>query len=216
MKKPLSISNPYLLTVAAFSTLFGVSGLEHGLFELLQGNVRPDGLLISAIGPAQRFWPHGTETAFTIIPNMAVTGCIAMIISSAVILWSLFGLGKKYAWLPLLILSIMQFLTGGGFAQIFLSVTISIAACRLNMPLSWWKKHISKRIREVIGAPWIVLYLLFIVLFICSIIMAVFGFPFGRTQPDITFKLMSISSYLMIVIFILTILSALSKQSLKD
>ncbi len=50
MKKSLSINNPYTFTVATFSTLFGISGLEHGLFEILQGNVRPDGLMISAIG----------------------------------------------------------------------------------------------------------------------------------------------------------------------
>jgi len=216
MQKLLSTNNPYGLTVATFSTLFGFSGLEHGLFELLQGNVRPDGLLISAIGPAQRFWPHGTETAFTIIPNMAVTGCIAMLFSFTVILWSLFGLRKKHAWLPLMALSIMQFLTGGGFAQIFLSVSISLVACRLNMPLPWWKKHISKRILAAIGACWIALYLLFIVLFICSIFMAVFGFPFGRTQPELTYNLMSISSYLMIAVFMLAIVAALSKQSLRE
>jgi hypothetical protein len=186
MKKASSIDDPYRLTVATFSTLFGISGLEHGLFELLQGNARPDGLLISAIGPEQRFWPRGTETAFTLIPNYAVTGCIAMLISSVVILWSLFGLGKRHAWLPLLVLSVAQFLTGGGFAQIFLSVTISIVACRLGTPLLWWKKHVPAKIRTVIGAPWIVLYDLFIVLFLCSVVIAIFGFLLegrSRTSP---------------------------------
>jgi hypothetical protein len=215
MVKAMSINSPLKLTVSTFSTLFGISGLEHGMFELLQGNVAPGGLLISAIGPAQRFWLRGTETALTVIPNMAVTGCVAMLFSAAVILWSLFGLEKRHAWLPLLFLSIAQFLTGGGFAQIFLSVAISIVACRLNTPLSWWKKHISEITRKTVGAPWMVLNVAFIVLFLCSILIAIFGFPFGSTRPGLIYKLLMISSYVMIAVFILAVLSALSKQSLK-
>lgn len=29
----------------------GGAGIEHGVFEILQGNTRPEGLMISSIGP---------------------------------------------------------------------------------------------------------------------------------------------------------------------
>ena len=211
-----SARGPLVQTVSTFSSLFGLSGLEHGLFELFQGSAVPGGLLISAIGPGQRLWSGGTETAFTLIPNMAVTGCVAVVFSTAVILWSLLGIKKKHAWILLLLLSICQFLTGGGFAQIFLSVTISIVACRVNRPLTWWKNHLPESVRKAIAAPWVALHTLFMLLFACGIEIAVFGFPYGNVRPELTFEIMRILSYAMIAVFALAVTSSLSRQSLRE
>src|SRR5512141_2939572 len=82
--------------VSIVGILCGISGLEHGFFETLQGPVAPEGLLISAIGPAQRFWPGGTETAFTIVPNFLITGLLAMLASLAVIAWSIWFISGRY------------------------------------------------------------------------------------------------------------------------
>jgi hypothetical protein len=214
MKLIPSNKNPLMLTVATFSTLFGFSGVEHGLFELLQGNVAPTGLLISAIGPSQRFWLHGTEPAFTLIPNMSVTGCFAILFGLSVILWSLLGLRNRRAWLLLLFLSIGQFLTGGGFAQVFLSVSISIVASRLNTPLSWWRNRIPASVRRVLATPWLVLYVLFVFLLLYGIVVAVFGWPYGNEKPESTYSLMMALSYTMITTFILAVIASLSRQSL--
>ncbi len=215
MEAASSRRGPLELSVATFSALFGLSGLEHGLFEVLQGGVVPDGLLISAIGPSQRFWPHGTETAFTLVPNMAITGCLAMLFGLAVILWSLLGLRTKRAWLLLLLLSVGQFLTGGGFAQIFLSVPISIVASRIDQPLSWWRSRVPEAVRRALGAPWPVLYVLFIVLLLYGIVIAVFGLPYGNERPEATYGIMMVLSYGMIATFVLAVIAALSRQSLE-
>jgi hypothetical protein len=215
MGKVKNTKGSLVATVTTLSVLFGISGLEHGLFEILQGNTVPDRLLISAIGPMQRFWPHGTETAFTLIPNMLITGCVAMLFSTAVILWSLFGIKRKHAWTLLLALSVCQFLTGGGFAQIFLSVVISIVACRINTPLTWWSKHIPDRVRRIVAAPWQILCYIFILLFAFAIEIAVFGFPFGNTRPELAYELMMITGYLIIGTFGLTVIASLSRESLR-
>ena len=55
--------------MVTLGTIFGISGMSHGLFEILQGNVPTGGLFISAIGEAHKMWPHGNELAFTLIPN---------------------------------------------------------------------------------------------------------------------------------------------------
>lgn len=215
MKSTLLSRGPLFLTVAVISSLFGLSGLEHGFFEVLQGNTKPDGFLISAIGSAQRFWIQGTEPAFTFIPNYLVTGCIAIFFSSAVIIWSLIFLQKKHAWIVLFLLSLAQFLTGGGFVQIFLAVPISLVSCRLLTPLSWWRNHIPERIRIVLAAPWLLLFILFIFFYIFALELAVFGFPFGITNPSVADQLMMILAGLIIVTFFLTIVSASAKESLR-
>jgi hypothetical protein len=42
------------ITVAAFGGLFGISGMNHGFFEILQRNEPTGGMWISGIGEAHR------------------------------------------------------------------------------------------------------------------------------------------------------------------
>ncbi len=59
---------------AAVGLLCGLTGMIAGFFELLQGNVATNGLIISTIGPSYSMWTtYGisdfmeTESAITII-----------------------------------------------------------------------------------------------------------------------------------------------------
>ena len=61
-----------------YGILIGIAGVEHGIFEILQGDVPTSGLMIDAIGDAYRFWPGAMETALTIIPNYLWTGILAV------------------------------------------------------------------------------------------------------------------------------------------
>ena len=59
------------ITTSVIGTLLGMAGfLNHGIFEILQGNNPTNGLYIEAIGKQHRFWLYGTEGAFTLIPNL--------------------------------------------------------------------------------------------------------------------------------------------------
>ena len=65
------------ITASTIGVLLGIAGLlNHGIFEVLQGNTPTNGFFIEAIGKANRFWVHGTEGAFTIIPNFLVASQI--------------------------------------------------------------------------------------------------------------------------------------------
>ena len=70
---------------STIGTICGLSGLEHGCFEILQGNIVPvihsvsGRPMIYAIGDANRFWAYGFEYAYTIIPNYLITGILAML-----------------------------------------------------------------------------------------------------------------------------------------
>ena len=57
------------VTASALGILTGIPGISHGIFEVLQGNMAPDSITISAIIPEHRFWEYGFETAMIIIPN---------------------------------------------------------------------------------------------------------------------------------------------------
>ena len=77
------------ITAAIIGVLLGMGGLvNHGIFEILQGNIPTNGFFIEAIGESNRFWIHGTEGAFTVIPNILVTGILVVLTSLAIVFWS--------------------------------------------------------------------------------------------------------------------------------
>src|SRR3989337_1801999 len=87
---------------STIGAIVGLAGLEHGFFEMLQGNVTPSGLVIDAIGPAQKLWSGATEPALTIIPNFFVSGILAMIVGLLVTIWAVAFVQRKYGALILM------------------------------------------------------------------------------------------------------------------
>jgi hypothetical protein len=84
-------------TVAStLGALVGFAGIDHGVFEILQGNTVPESLMIAAIGPEHRFWKHGIETALTIVPNYLITGILAVIFGIIVTIWAVWFIDRKY------------------------------------------------------------------------------------------------------------------------
>lgn len=61
------------ITASALGIPVGLAGIMHGIFEILQGNVRTQGMMIAAIVPEHRFWEYGWETAFTLVPKPFAT-----------------------------------------------------------------------------------------------------------------------------------------------
>ena len=93
--------NATRILATTIGVICGISGLEHGFFEALQGNVTPVIRMVSgkpmiyAIGDANRFWQYGFEYAYTVIPNFLITGILAMIAGLLVITWSAGFIQKK-------------------------------------------------------------------------------------------------------------------------
>jgi hypothetical protein len=165
------------LTAMALGIVTGIAGMEHGLFELLQGNVTTNGLVIEAIGPTQRFWELGTEPAFTVLPNFLVTGILAIAFGLAMIIWSGAFVQKKSGALILALLTVGLFLFGGGFAPIGSALVAIYAASKINKPLTWWKKHLPEEVRRILAGSWIWTLVIVVVVYLYCLWVAIFGWP---------------------------------------
>ena len=122
--------------------------MDHGFFETLQGNIPTNGLIIQAIGLAHRMWLHGTEEAFTIVPNFLATGILAMIFSIAIMIWSVGFIHTKHGPAVFFLLFVLLFLVGGGVGQIVFFIPIWAASTRINKPLTWWRKVLPENVRR--------------------------------------------------------------------
>jgi hypothetical protein len=174
-----SSTNTSALRMVASSTgvVAGIGGMEHGFFEMLQGNTVPSGRVVEAIGVAQRFWVHGSEPAFTLIPNFLVTGILAMIAGLMVIVWSVAFIDKKYGALVLLGLSITMFLVGGGFAPPVFAIVAILAVILMNKPFRGLRTHIPAKLIDLLAKLWKIALVPFIALALIEIITAIFGYP---------------------------------------
>lgn len=178
------------IIVATLGVIFGISGISHGLFETFQGNTPTGGLFISAIGEAYKMWPHGNEYALTLIPNFLITGIVAMIIGLAIIIWSVGFIHKKMGPTIFILLFALLFLVGGGVAQIIFFILLWGVSTRINKPLTWWRKILPARIRELLGKvwPWSLIVSSSLIVFVLEI--AIFGFVPTVNDPDAVLSIM--------------------------
>ena len=184
--KTLSFDNLDATRVIAttIGIIFGLSGFNHGIFEFLQGNTPTNGLIIQAIGEAQRFWPLGTEEAFTIIPNFMISGLLAMIVGLTIVIWSIRFLPTKHGRTVFLGLFIFLFLVGGGIGQIAFFLPAWAFATRMDKPLTWWKKLLPRNTWPFLSKLWIVVLVLATVIFLTGLEMAIFSLFPGLAVPE--------------------------------
>lgn len=126
-------------TVATWlGILAGIAGLEHGIFEILQGNARPAALAFPSWGadicdPA-KLW-HACEPAMSILPNFLVTGIVTVLLGLAVMAWAIWFIQRKYGGLVLIGLSIVLLLFGGGFFPPLIGLIGGAAGTQIHRPL---------------------------------------------------------------------------------
>jgi hypothetical protein len=173
------------IIVTTIGVILGIAGLDHGFFEILQGNQPANRLIIQAIGSAHRMWLHGTEEAFTIIPNFLITGILAVIVSLAIIVWSVGFVHSKHGATVFGLLFVLLFLVGGGIAaQIMFAPVTWAAATRINKPLDWWRKVLPEGVRRGLAKIWPVTLMLGSISLLIGLFIAITGFVPGESDPD--------------------------------
>jgi hypothetical protein len=170
--------------VSVFGVILGISGMNHGLFEALQGNIPTPGLIVQAIGQANRYWVHGTEEAFTIIPNFLITGILAMAVGLAIIIWSLRYIQSKHGPTVFISLFALLFLVGGGIGQIVFFLPTWAFSTRIHKPLTWWKKTLPDKVSQPLAKLWPFTLTIASGLFLIALEIAIFGYVPGMSDAE--------------------------------
>ena len=198
---------------SAIGVLLGIGGfINHGIFEVLQGNTPTNGFFIEAIGKANRFWVHGTEAAATIIPNFLVTGICVMLVGLAIILWSVRFIQIKYGATVFLLLSILLTLVGGGIGHIILFLLVWAYATRINKSLEWWKEILSERFRKVISKLWIYGLIATSISWLIVMELGIFGYFPGQSNPDAILNIVFIFLFSTVILANLTFISGITRD----
>jgi len=197
--------NATKVTVSTFGALAGLAGIEHGIGETLQGNRALDGIMIVSWPESAFFRIVAGEPAMTIVPNLCVTGILAILVSLVFLVWVTMFVQRKHGGLVLILLSLVMLLVGGGFGPPLLGIILGVAATRMHAPLPWWGTHLSLGSRRVLGTlwPWS---------FVAGVIAWLFLFPgstildyfVGVNNPERTMVTLIFSAFGLLLLTIVT------------
>jgi hypothetical protein len=197
--------NATIVTISTFGALAGLAGIEHGIGEALQGNRAPDGVMIVSWLGSELFRIVAGEPAMTIVPNLLVTGILAILVSVISLVWATMFVQRKHGGLVLILLSLVMLLVGGGFGPPLLGIILGVAATRINAPLSWSRTHLSGGAERVLRTLWLWS-------FVAGVIAWLFLFPgsllldyfVGVTNPERTIAMAALSAFGLLLLTIVT------------
>ena len=131
---PEALDRATRMVVAVLGALVGAAGIEHGVGEMLQGPVRPDGLLIMSWPDAAALEVLSGEPAMTIIPDLRVTGLLAVAVGMTILVWSIGFVARRHGGSVLIGLSVLSLLLGGGLAPPAMGIVVGLVAARIGAP----------------------------------------------------------------------------------
>jgi energy-coupling factor transporter transmembrane protein EcfT len=108
-------------------------------------------------------------------------------------------------WPPVfVILCILLFIVGGGFAQVLVIIIAWIVSTQIHSPLSWWEKKIPHPIRNVFARLWLPILILGVLFFTVGFGIWLFVLPPGEIR-EVTTTHYLVWTALFIGIFLLSI-----------
>jgi hypothetical protein len=142
------------LVATIFGVLAGLGGLTHGIGEVLQGDVKPDGIIINSWTKGPIATHMGGEPGMTIVPNLLVTGALTIFTSLAVLAWATLFVHKKRGGWVLMLLSTLMMLVGGGFGPPIIGILAGAAGTGINAPHAAWRRRLSVKVRRSLARLW--------------------------------------------------------------
>ena len=186
------------IAAAAFGIFAGFGGPEHGYFEILQGHVRPDGLIIASMGPPcdpEKVW-NLCEPAMTVIPSFLVTGILATVLGLITMIWAAAFVHRKHGGIVLILLSIALLLFGGGLFPPVIGIIAGVVGTRINAPLTRQPGSVSRRLARLWPWPLVAFF-----------VWAFAQFLVGHYYNEFLQKSGFLSPLLIVVLLVLSILT---------
>lgn len=127
------------ITASLVGIYAGVLGAAHGIYEIQQGSVAPDSVLIEAIGSCKaETVAHACLPAMTLVPDLRVSGVLAVLVGVMVVLWAGLLIERRRGPLVLGGLAVVLLLVGGGFLPPLYGLLGALVATQIHRHHAGW------------------------------------------------------------------------------
>jgi hypothetical protein len=202
--------NATSLFASTFGAIWALAGIEHGIGEVLQGNIVPGAILFSSWPDSAFFGSLNGEPAMTIIPNLLITGILAILFSLALLVWAILFIERKNSGFVMILLSVALLFVGGGIFPPILCILTGAVATRIHAsaPIKIPRLGSFHRFLAKLW-PWLfsVCILTWLSLFPG---LAFLGFFYGVNNPKLILAILIFA----LVVSILTVSSGFARDSL--
>jgi len=136
----------------------GLGGITHGVGEMLQRGRPPGGIVFESWADGRIAQNLGGEPAMSVMPNLFATGALTILVSLAVILWSVAFVEHRHGGRDLAILSVAMLVVGGGFGPPMLGMLAGLAAAGAQASRHQWASVLSGQSGRVLALIWPALF----------------------------------------------------------
>jgi hypothetical protein len=193
------MKNAKHLFITIMGALMGAAGMEHGVGELIQGNVAAQGIMIRSWPESPFFQSLSGEPALTLIPNLQVTGVLAISFSLLFTVCAIFFSARKSGGVVMMMLAVPMLLFGSGIFPPILGALIGAGATvcqnkldpQLTTGLRWWFGKSWRWIFAACCIAWLALFPG----------VAILGYFFGIDDTNVTVAIILIAFTLLILTF---------------
>lgn len=186
------MKNATRVFVSTFGAIMALAGIEHGIGEVLQGNIAPNEIMILSWPESEFFHSLGGEPAMTVVPNLLLTGILAIMVSIALLIWSVLFVHKKNVGQVMILLSILMLLMGGGIFPPIFGTMIGVIATRIQRPVRSSRIGGSDGFLNFLAKIWPWSYVACILAWLALIPgIPIFSFFFGVDNPTFILVILS-------------------------
>ena len=122
----------------------------------------------------------------TIIPNLLITGILAILSSLTLLVWVTLFVNRKNGGLIVILLSMAMLLAGGGIFPPILGMIIGVVGTRIDAPFTWWRAHMSVSSLRFLGKLWLGSYVACILSWLSMFPgLAMVGYFFDVNDPTL-------------------------------
>ena len=188
------MKNATRLYVSTFGAIMALAGIEHGIGEMLQGNVPPGGVMIQSWPESEFFLSLSGEPAMTVIPNLLTAGILTVVVSLALLIWSILFVHIKHGGWVMILLSLVMLAVGGGIFPPIFGILIGATAIRMRKRGSLSKNYVAEKSRRLLAKLWPWSYSICIVAWFALLPgIPIIKYFYGVDNPAITVVIMIIA-----------------------
>ena len=193
------------IVASLFGVLAGLGGMTHGIGEVLQGKVAPEGIVINSWTQGPIATNMGGEPGITLVPNLLLTGLLTILVSLTILVWAARYVQRKNGGRILIVLSILMLLVGGGIGPPLIGILAGVAGSAIGIPLAGWRCRLPLNARHSLATLWPWLFAVAAIsgsfLVVGSLILVFF---FGLNNADLFLN----TFYITVLSLLLTVLIA--------
>ncbi len=173
--------------VSTMGAIMALAGLEHGIGEILQGNVAPGGIMFPSWPDSDFFRVVAGEPAMSLVPNLLAAGILSVLVSLILLAWATLFVQRPKGGLVMILLCLVLLLVGGGIFPPIIGMLLGGIGTQIHPPAVRSHARPSLGLGATLAKLWPGLFTVCLAAWLLLFPgLNLLGYLFGVDEPSLT------------------------------